>query len=408
MNQKSFPLDGVSMIFPALNGHIYRFGARFQEAIDIAVLRQALEFVAPYFPVIFTHLEKTFTGYVHVPATDLDIISCGDPPLRLPQLTDTEKPSIRLYVKGTKLSIDFFHGNADGHVATAFLTALLESYVALLEHTALPTLYPPEPSTLKDPYILYARKVKSSSLLEKKSYHLHLEESAKNALRFSCFSLDIPTLKAYTKAKGHSINDFLCAAIYAAIFEGTDAKYAKEPITISAPIDLRPFYHCDSQRNFAYFTNVRLGRENNGDVERAMEDFHKQMVKGSAPEAVHAGVAGVKALATQPLVQYAPRVLKDAIIRAVYDKIANGGITTTLSNLGYKKLSPLAQKHVIRLEGYLGANPGKINAVAIGMGQTVSLCVSVASPDHAIEDQLKSIFTSCGIEFQLEETVYYL
>lgn len=404
--KKSYPLDGVSMIFPALGGHIYRFGVLFKEPIDVPILKDALQFVAPYFPIIFTHLEKTFTGYVHVPATDLDMITYGDYPLTAPPLTDTQKPSIRIYVKGKKLSLDFFHGNADGNMATRFITALLESYAAMLEHTALPTLYPPEPSTLKDPYILYARKAKGSSLLEKKSYLLHLEKRRRDYVRFSCFSLDIGTLKAYTKSKGHSINDFLCAALYTAIYKGTDAKASPYPITISAPIDLRPFYHCDSQRNFAYFTNVRLGKENGGDLERAMEDFHKQMQKGTDPDTVNAGVAGVKSLSTQPIVKYAPRALKDAIIRAVYDKIANGGITTTLSNLGYKKLSPVASKYVQRLEGYLGVQPGKLNAIGIGSGNTVSLCLSVASPDHSVEEQLKTLFQSCGIAFQYEETEY--
>ena len=106
--QTQYPLDGVSTIFPALHGYIYRFSAVLKEAIDEAALRRALQYVLPYYPILCTHLQRTTTGYVHVPATDLDILKAGQRPLEEIPITDTKKPMLRLYYAKKGWILTFF------------------------------------------------------------------------------------------------------------------------------------------------------------------------------------------------------------------------------------------------------------------------------------------------------------
>ena len=402
----SYSLDSISTIFPALKNYVYRFGAKMKEPIQKDILEKALSFLVPYYPILFTHLKETPTGYVHVPATDLNIVKIGLKPIQTPPILHTEKPMFRIYIENDKIDIDFFHGVGDGNIATRFFLSLLDAYCALLDGKSLPKLHEPEPSLLKDPYPLYARKGKSSALTEKESYVLHLNTGKKHYESLKTFLLSVEDLRRKTKPIHRSINDFLCAVLYRAIFTATDAKDSDKPITLSASIDLRPFYHCDSHRNFSYFHNIRLGRENHGDVGLAMNEFHDQIHKAATIENLNAGVASVNMLNQNPLVKYAPRALKDSVIRLVYQKIAEEGITTTLSNVGYKKLSALSKEHVLYLDGFLDTKPSKINVLAIGSNDVVALCVHNRSKDCRIEKALEDIFKEYAIGFKINETTF--
>ena len=118
---KQYKIDSVSNLYPAMGGYVFRLCAVLREDIDAALLRRAVRHVAPQFPIMCSHLERTFMGYVHVAATDLDVVAYGEPPIHSPDMFDTEKPSFRLYVRGKRLAMDVFHGNADGVAAVTFL-----------------------------------------------------------------------------------------------------------------------------------------------------------------------------------------------------------------------------------------------------------------------------------------------
>ena len=105
-------LDAVSMLYPALSfgrrGYLFRLCAVLTEAVDAQVLGVSVRALRPRFPVLYTHLKKTFLGYVHVPAKDLDIIGREEPYLTLPELYDTAKPAFRIYCEGNRITMDVF------------------------------------------------------------------------------------------------------------------------------------------------------------------------------------------------------------------------------------------------------------------------------------------------------------
>ena len=130
-------LDAVSMLYPALSfgrrGYLFRLCAVLTEAVDAQVLGVSVRALRPRFPVLYTHLKKTFLGYVHVPAKDLDIIGREEPYLTLPELYDTAKPAFRIYCEGNRITMDVFHANADAGAAIAYLQQLLEDYCVRME-----------------------------------------------------------------------------------------------------------------------------------------------------------------------------------------------------------------------------------------------------------------------------------
>lgn len=394
-----YKIDSVSNLYPALGGLVYRLCAVLAEPVQKEILHRALTENLPVrFPIMCSHLERTFFSYCHVPATDYDVISDGEPFFQRPDMFDTEKPSFRLAVRDNRIIMDVFHGNGDGGAGIEFLKALVTDYLLLCKGEPPVPAVPPRAEDLEDPYVKYYKRARSASLLEKGSYQLHLTPSESDwYARFSCISVDLAQAKAYTKSLNCTINDLLCGALAYVIIQETDAKEATVPVTISAPIDLRKHYNSHSQRNFAFYSNMRIQAADAVDLETAVQRVHTLMQAATSKEALRRGVAAAYKAANNPAVQWSPRALREFIVRKAYCHVTGGGITTTLSNIGYHTLSEEIADGLERFEMYLGPGRGSINAAAVGVGDSTSLCITCGSEETVIEDAVEAVLHAHGI-----------
>ena len=406
-----YPIDSVSNMYPAMGGYVFRLCAVLFEGLefDAAVLRRAVRHVAPQFPVMCSHLVKTFFGYRHVPARDLDVVAFGEPPVRNPEMFDTDKPCFRLYIRGRRLAMDVFHANADGVAAVTFLKALLTAYADMQKgRPVLPAVVPPERDLL-DPYKLYYKPVKPAKLLEKPAFWgaLPAPKNGNYYIRFSTFTMDAADLRRQTKPQGFSINDFLSAAVYFAILRATDAGKSDLPVSLSVPIDLRAFFGSHTQRNFAYYTNIRFDRDVCGaDFARAMQTAHDGVRKAAGEAGVRAGVATTYLAANNPVTRFSPRAAREFAIRKAYRHVAGGSITTTLSNLGAHRLDGAAGELVERLELYLGAGYRGFNTSAVGLNGRVTLCTACGTDSPALEKALLDVLETRGAPCKWEHFAY--
>lgn len=404
---KTYEMDGVSLLFPALGGHLYRMTAVFNENVDSKKLRKAIANLADAFPIMFTHLDKTFSGYIHRKANDYDVIVDGEKWINTPSLTDTVKPSFRVYVDKNLFSVDFFHGNADGHIANAFMSALVDSYCALLENKVMPVLPVPSDFDLEDPYDVFYRKSKTNNVLEKPSYELKLKKEPYEYHRLACFEMDINEVKSFTKKYGCSINDFLCAIYYKAIIDATSAKNSKKDVTLSIGIDLRKFYDCNTHRNFDYYCNIRFNESCKNSFDNTIKTIRHQVKNALKAKNVMSGVGVVHNTAHNPIVKYSPRVLKDFVVKNCYHAVYDTGITSTISNIGYHKVSDDSKKHLKRMELYLNIFDEKVNAAAVGCKDKLTLNLTYNSKDKTIDEALGKIIKSFGINYNYSQREFY-
>lgn len=405
-----YKIDSVSNLYPALGGHVYRLCAVMTAPVQKEILQKALTANLPTrFPIMCSHLERTFFSYCHVPATDYNVICSGEPFFQRPDMFDTEKPSFRIAVRDNRIILDIFHGNGDGGAGIEFLKALITDYLLLYEGESPVPAAPPCAKDLADPYVQYYERARSASLLEKGSYHMHLPHPEnKFYARFSCISVNLTQAKAYTKSIACTINDLLCGALSCAIVQETDAAAAEVPVTISAPIDLRPHYNSHSQRNFAFYSNMRIHAADAINLESAIGRVHALMQYATSQESLRRGIAAAYKAANNPAVQWSPRALREFIIRKAYRHVAGGGITTTLSNIGYHTLPIEIAAGVERFEMYLGPGRGSINAAAVGFGDMTSLCITCGSEETVIEDAVERILHEHGIETIRHSFAYHL
>lgn len=402
MRTRGEPLDAVSVLYPAVShgrrGYVFRLCAVLQQAVEISVMRACVRALAPQFPILYTHLKKTFFGYVHVPATDLDVVERGEPELLLPELYATQKPAFRLYCDQNRISLDVFHANGDAGAVMRYLQALLTEYFLRLEGCCA-CVPPPAAAVLSDDYLRFFDGGKSISLLEKPSYRLRLAPCG-DYVRYTCFSIDLQTLRAHA-GQGITVNDSLTALFHRAIVCGACVPDTAPDICISVPVNLRPFFGSSTQRNFSYYVNVRLPAAVG--LEESMRLVHEQVRQGTQRERLLGGIAATVRAGHSALVRYTPRAVKEWVIRRVYRAIAGRGVTTTLSNLGRQEAPENAGERFIRYEMYLGAGGGGINAAAVGCGSSVSLCLSVASQDRSIENAIASILRAWQVRFTVSE-----
>ena len=397
-------LDAVSMLYPALSfgrrGYLFRLCAVLTEAVDAQVLGVSVRALRPRFPVLYTHLKKTFLGYVHVPAKDLDIIGREEPYLTLPELYDTAKPAFRIYCEGNRITMDVFHANADAGAAIAYLQQLLEDYCVRMEGREPCAAAPASEAELADDYLRNFDRTKNASFVEKQAYRFRLLPNG-DYVRLTCVSIDLGGLKGRIKPEGFTVNDYLAAALFLAIALGVQIPKGAPDVSLSIPINLRPFFGSVTQRNFSYYVNVRIPVV--ADMEQALRCIHRQVREATQRDRLLSGIAATVKTANHIFIRYTPRVVKEFMIRRVYRVIAGTGMTTTLSNLGFQKPAPVVEKKLNRFEMYLGAGGGGMTASAVGCGQAVSLCISASSQNRCVEHALEAILRKDGIPFTANE-----
>lgn len=401
--QTAFPIDTVSNMYPAMahgkHGYCYRLRAILRENADLEILRRAVYMLADSYPILYSHLEKNFFSYQHIAATDLDIISGGETDLFLPALYNTNKPSFRIQVHKNTVSLDVYHGNGDGAASMRYFKALFSVYFALADGRSAEPFTAKAPDTVyADAYLQNFDKSRNANFIGgKKALHIKLP-AAGDYTRFSCISICTAQLKSFLKGSGFSVNDYLTAALYFSIKPLFSDFKTKKPIVLSIPINLRPFFDSDSQRNFSYFVNAAASLNAPDDFFDLMRLFSMQVHTAATPDFLRNGIAATVKTVSNPLVRYAPRSLKEAVIRFICKYISFAGITTTLSNLGYHGTAADFENRIERFEVYLGASqPGSFNASAVGFGDTVSMCFSTASKSREIENRFAEILKTHGI-----------
>lgn len=398
-------LDAVSTLYPAMSrgkrGYVFRLCAVLTEQVNPQALRESVRALAPRFPILYTHLQKSFFGYVHVPASAFDIVEEGEPYLILPELYETDRPAFRIYCERRRITMDVFHANADGTAAMQYLQALLADYFARLGAPGAPAAAAPAPAeAVADDYLRFFDQTKHGSFMEAKSLLFRLPHD-RDYVRLTCLSIDEAGVKAHAKPLGCTVNDYLAAALYLAIVRCSPAAGDTPEVCISIPINLRPFFGSVTQRNFSYYANVRLS--GTLDLAEAMRCVHGQMQAATQRDHLLAGIAAIVKTTNHFFVRFTPRVIKEFVIRKVFSLIAGQGVTTTLSNLGRQEPPPAVSQKLVRFEMYLGAGGGGMNASAVGCGGRISMCLSLSPRDRCVERALEEILRADGIDFSVSE-----
>lgn len=116
---------------------------------------------------------------------------------------------------------------------------------------------PASEAELADDYLRNFDRTKNASFVEKQAYRFRLLPDG-DYVRLTCFSIDLGGIKGRIKPEGFTVNDYLAAALFLAIALGVQIPKGAPDVSLSIPINLRPFFGSVTQRNFSYYVNVRI------------------------------------------------------------------------------------------------------------------------------------------------------
>lgn len=167
-------------------------------------------------------------------------------------------------------------------------------------------------------------RTKNASFVEKQAYRFRLLPDG-DYVRLTCFSIDLGGIKGRIKPEGFTVNDYLAAALFLAIALGVQIPKGAPDVSLSIPINLRPFFGSVTQRNFSYYVNVRIPVV--ADMEQALRCIHRQVREATQRDRLLSGIAATVKTANHIFIRYTPRVVKEFMIRRVYRVIAGTGMT---------------------------------------------------------------------------------
>jgi hypothetical protein len=157
------------------------------------------------------------------------------------------------------------------------------------------------------------------------------------------------------------------------------------PVVVSVPVNLRQFYPSETVRNFFGVINVTYDPHHyDGSLESIMTDVDRSFKEELTDEKIAATMNSYAALEHNLAVKVVPLFFKDLALMGIANRI-NSGVTTSVSNVGKVKLSPVLSPYINKFCSFMS-------------NKSVFLCIST------FEDNMVFGIVSC---FEKHPTAQY-
>ncbi len=363
-------LDNAAKIYPATLRskwtNMYRLSATLTEAVDVAVLQNALDVTAQRFPSIATRLRKgVFWYYLQELEQAPAIREESSYPLTHMSRRDLRQCAFRVIAYRNRIAVEFFHSLTDGTGALIFLKTLVAEYLQQRHGIVIPPesgvlcrSEEPTDAELEDSFQKYAGDV-AASRKEPNAWRLQGTPEPGGFLHLTCFTADTRAVLEKAHEYGVSLTVFLGAAMMMALqnlqAEKQPNVHRRKHIKVLLPVNLRSLFPSHTLRNFAlYITpdiDPRLGHYDFSEICSAIR--HKMGLEVS-PKQMSAKIAANVNSERLLIVKLMPLFLKNMVMKAVFDSVGEIKSCLSLSNLGNVQLPEAMQPYVSRMDFILG------------------------------------------------------
>lgn len=411
-------LDNAAKIFPAsMRAHwsnVFRVSASLAESVDPALLSRAVQRIAPRFPSICVRLGKGFFWYyleeADVPPCILEEASRPLLPMRKKEMS---RSALRVIYYENRIAVEVFHAVTDGSGAMVFLKTLVAAYLEEAHSIALPKscgiLNPEEkasPEELEDAFLRYEGNV-AASRESAPAFCLKGQTEPDGFLHVTCASAPLEKALLLAKEKKVSLTTLLSAAMVCALKTIQKRKVApilERAVRVQIPVNLRKPFPSQTLRNFVAVVNVGLEKgEMDADFDEILSRIHHQMALFCEPRHLRAvftaNVKSEKGL----IIRIVPRVIKDIVMRAVFDRVGESRACLCLSNLGAVSLPEEMKPFVQRFDFIIGPQakaPYNFGVISYGDRLFMNLVRNTKEPE--LEREFFSVLSSLGFDLELE------
>lgn len=353
----TFPLDSSAIVHLASKTRRYtntfRISVTLNEPVIPHLLQKAVNYTTPRFPMVAAGIRQNAFQYEVVPASPLPQAQSERAVLAPMPDKMLRNCAMRILYRGSKISVEIFHGLTDGHGGLMFLHVLVAKYTSLAygisAHSPIPDTA--EQRLFADDYQVYAG---GASVPFQHQRVFQFPNRTKRELNIHTVTVicSIQPLLKRSHELGVSLTALLTAAMASAIAEIQARYYPRrewKPIQILVPINLRKRFSSTTLRNFSLYALPRVEKEQLWWPVGTLAAALGQQIKAQTSKEYLTGLMSTQTkLQNMPLAVHAPLRLKMGILKLGNGLLGERGSCLTLSNLGEvtfpKKLRPLIRR----------------------------------------------------------------
>lgn len=414
-------LDNTANLFPIIASEsttsVYRLAVTLTEDVDGEYLQQALNIVLPKFDIFNSRLRKgVFWFYFETNGKEAPVVEEENSyPCRFISRYNNKNYLFRVTYYKKRINLEVFHVLTDGMGGVSFLKELTYQYLRIAHKKELGTQVKDELSSetslsREDSYSKNYKKTAARGYKTEKAFKIKGEALGINMLGVIHGYLPIGQLKLAAKKYGLSLNEYLVSvytyAIYKEKFRGQGNI---RPITITVPVNLRPYFDSITTKNF--FTVVTAcfkPTEDEYGFEQILaivrDSLREQITKENLERLISYGVSNERKL----IVRAIPLFIKSFGVKQIYKASAKAN-TTTLTNVGNVQILEPYQKYIQHFYTVLSMTEGQnIKVSLISYNQTMVLTFSSGLKETEIQRAFFRKLADDGVEVTVESNgVYY-
>lgn len=413
-------LDNTANIFPVIAregmSNVYRISVVLKEEIKGELLQDALNTVLPYFDVFkFSMKRGIFWYYFEENKRPAPIVKEEYTyPCMYINPYSNHNYLFRVSYYKNRINLEVFHALTDGNGAINFLKEITYQYI----RNAHPELSDQVKNTLaietsldtQDSYVRNYKRKEKKTYKTKKAVTIKGEKLPINQFAIIHGIMPINDIKSVAKKYGVTINTYIVAAYIWAIYLGyLNGAESKKPIAICVPVNLRPYFDSDTNKNFfvvvtAEFTPVKEKYEFEEVLAIVKESLEKQITKENLEKLFSYNVSNEKNIMLRAI----PLFIKKIAMRYVYNASAKAN-TSTVTNLGIIKTSDPYSQFIERFQAVLSMSKGQnIKITVFSFKDKLTLTFSANIAESEIQKQFFRKLTADGVNVSIETNgVYY-
>lgn len=400
-------LDNAAKIFPPNSNKqdtkVFRFDCRLKEEIEPHILQKALDKTMLSFPLYASIIRKGLFWY-YFEASDIKPMVEEESKVPCGQIYDEDIKGLLFEVTYYKkrINLEIHHALTDGVGALQFLRTLVLNYLVMaheeeLKECDLVLDYDASRAEQEDDgFKKYSSKDKGDKKVSiGKAYKFKGDKIGGDFLQVIHGIVSVKAVLEKARSYDTTLTIYLSAILIEAIGKQMSQREKKQPVVISVPVNLRPYFQSASARNFFSVILVPYvfgtGEDTLQDIISSLKAFFDKELK---PEKIQARINHLVALEKNYVTRAIPLVLKKPTLQIAHH-LTNEEVTTSFSNIG-KVTMPKALEPYI--DGFdVCVSTKKIQVCLCSYGDQLS--ISFTSPFISTEVQ-KHFFrelTSKGI-----------
>lgn len=408
-------LDNTAHLFPVIAGesmtNVYRISVTLNELVQPDKLQQALDRILPKFDGFNLRLQMgVFWYYFEENGKPAPVVREETKfPCRFIKANRNRSYLFRVTYYKYRINLEVFHALADGMGAVPFLNELTYQYLRLVhpdlkEKVGGDSLTSGTILSREDSFLKNYRKSSAKQYKTQKAYQVKGEKLRPGEFGVMHGYMNIAELKAVCKSYGVSINEYLIGCYVWSVYNECLHKMpSKNAIRVAVPVNLRPFFHSATTKNFFAMVSAEFLPEKESYtfaeiLQIIRESLRSQITKEHLEELFSYNVSNEKIL----LARAVPLFLKNIAMGMVYSKSAYAN-TTTFTNVGSIAVEDAYKPYIDMYHVLLPMSKGQnLKGTICSYGETLVMSFSYVLRDVSIQRCFFRKIADDGIHVEME------